>query len=161
MIQDKEYGPILICDTREKNPLIIPDNRVFAEVIREKLDTGDYSIKGLEDYLCIERKGAVSEFATNVFQARFDRELQRMVNYKYAFILLEFNIEDLLKFPYGSGLPKYAVKKIHYNGKLLLKKLTEFQCKYPNIHFMFCGDNIMDILYSICKRVIEIEFDKK
>jgi ERCC4-type nuclease len=149
--------PTLICDTREKNPLIIPDNRVFADVIKKKLDTGDYSVAGLETYLCIERKGCVSEFAGNLFQDRFDRELQRMVSYKYAFILLEFSLEDLLKFPYGSGLSKSVIKRIHYSGKLLLKKMTEIQCNYPSIHIIFCGDNILDMLYSICKRVVEKE----
>lgn len=150
--------PTLICDTREKNPITIKDNRVFEEVIRAKLDTGDYSISGLEPYLCIERKGAVSEFATNVFEARFTRELQRMVSYKYAFILLEFDLDTMLKFPYGCGLSKNITRRIKYNGKLLLKKMIEFQCLYPNIHFVFCGENIMEVLSSICKRVVENEF---
>ena len=151
-------NPTLICDTREKKPITISDNRVFEEIVRSKLDTGDYSILGLETYLCIERKASVSEFATNVFEARFDRELQRMKTYKYAFVLLEFDLYSLLKFPEESGLSKGIKRRIKYNGKLLLKKLTEFQCKYPNIHFIFCGDNILDYLYSICKRVIEVEW---
>lgn len=154
----KKYNPTLICDTREKNPIVISDNRVFEEVVRAKLDTGDYSISGLEHCLCIERKGCISEFAGNVFQERFDRELQRMVSYKYAFILLEFNLADMLKFPYGCGLSKTIIKRIKYNGKLLLKKMVEFQCKYPNIHFIFCGDDIMEVLCSICKRVVEKEY---
>lgn len=149
--------PTLICDTREKNPIQLVDDTIFEEVVRAKLDTGDYSISGLENYLCIERKGCVSEFAGNVFQDRFDRELERMKKYKYCFILFEFTLEDMLGFPYGCGLSKAVKKRIKYNGKLLLKKLTEFQCKYPYIHFMFCGDNIIDVLYSICKRVIENE----
>lgn len=150
--------PTLICDTREKNPIQLSDDRVFEEVVRGKLDTGDYSISGLEHCLCIERKGCVSEFATNVFQDRFVRELERMKSYKYCFVLLEFNLEDLLQFPNGCNLSKAIRRRIKYNGKLLLKKLTEFQCQYPYIHFMFCGDNIIDVLYSICKRVVENEF---
>ena len=32
-------------------------------MVVKKLDTGDYSLEGLEDKLCIERKGRVSELA--------------------------------------------------------------------------------------------------
>jgi len=149
-------NPTLLCDTREKNPIVIPDNRVFADVIRKKLDTGDYSIDGFEQYLCIERKGCVAEFAQNVFQKRFYNELLRMTTYKYPFLLLEFTLEDMLRFPYQSGLSKSVVRRIKYNGKLLLKKMIEIQMSYPTIHIIFCGENINDVLYSICKRVVEI-----
>lgn len=149
-------NPTLICDTREKNPIVIPDNRVFADVIRKKLDTGDYSIDGFEQYLCVERKGCVAEFAQNVFQKRFYNELLRMTTYKYPFLLLEFTLEDMLRFPYQSGLSKSVLKRIKYTGKLLLKKMIEIQMNYPTIHIIFCGENINDVLYSICKRVVEI-----
>ena len=35
-------------------------------MVEHKLDTGDYSIQGLEDKICIERKGCVEELAQNL-----------------------------------------------------------------------------------------------
>ena len=148
--------PTLIIDTREQKPLNITSGKIFEEIVRGKLDTGDYSIDGFEQYLCIERKGCVAEFAQNVFQKWFYNELLRMTTYKYPFLLLEFTLEDMLRFPYQSGLSKSVVRRIKYNGKLLLKKMIEIQMSYPTIHIIFCGENINDVLYSICKRVVEI-----
>lgn len=157
-IGDRMSGkPILICDTREKKPLSIGRGKLYEDIINGKLDTGDYSIVGLEDHLCIERKGEVSEFAQNVFQERFVREMERMTMYKYSFILFEFDMDDLLYFP--KNLPVRVQKNIHYNGKLVLKKMIEFQIRYPKIHFIFCGDNTIEVLNSICKRVVDIEWN--
>lgn len=148
--------PTLIIDTREQKPLNITSGKIFEEIVRGKLDTGDYSIVGLESILCIERKGEVSEFAQNIFQERFIKELERTTLYKYVFVLFEFDMYDLLLFP--KNLPLKVQKKIHYNGKFVLKKLIELQTTFPNIHFMFCGNNTKEVLESICKRIIELEW---
>ena len=149
--------PTLIIDTREKNPLKITCGRIYDNIVRTKLDTGDYSIAGLEEYLCIERKGAISEVAHNVFDARFIRELDRM-NHKYSFIVFEFTLEELLRYPYGCGLPKRTISKIRVNGKLLTSKIIELQLKYPHIHFVFAGDNTIEYVNRICKKVVEAEW---
>jgi len=49
----------IIVDTREQTPWTF-DNYVVAS---QKLDTGDYSIQGLEHIFTIERKKSVSEIA--------------------------------------------------------------------------------------------------
>ena len=43
----------IIVDTREQKPWDFNDN---FNTTKAKLDTGDYSIEGLEHILCIERK---------------------------------------------------------------------------------------------------------
>ena len=110
--------PTLIIDTREQKPINIASGKIFEGIVRDKLDTGDYSIVGLESILCIERKGEVSEFAQNIFQERFIKELERTTLYKYVFVLFEFDMYDLLLFP--KNLPLKVQKKIHYNGKFVL-----------------------------------------
>jgi ERCC4-type nuclease len=77
----------IIIDTREQHPWAF-DNHVTA---KRKLDTGDYSIEGLEDLLCIERKKSASEFANNIVESRFKDLIFRMSNIKYSFLLLEFD----------------------------------------------------------------------
>ena len=44
----------IIVDTREQQPWDFE----FHETAKAKLDTGDYSVEGLENILCIERKKA-------------------------------------------------------------------------------------------------------
>ena len=149
--------PTLIIDTREKKPLNITCGRVYANIIRDKLDTGDYSIDGLQEYLCIERKGCVTEVARNLFEDRFIRELDRM-NHKYSFVIFEFTCEELLRYPYGCGLSSRTIKTIRMNGKLLTSRLIELQLKYPHIHFVFAGTNAIEYVNRICRKVVEAEW---
>ena len=123
---------------------------------RVKLDTGDYTLEFFEEKLCIERKGSVAEFAGNTVQERFERELVRMKEYKYSFILLEFTMEELIKFPTGARLPSSVKRKI-MRGTFILKRLLEFMRDYPNIHFIFCGDHGKQVCESIFKRILEKE----
>ena len=43
-------------------------------MVVKKLDTGDYSLEGLEDKLCIERKGRVSELAITINELHIHRQ---------------------------------------------------------------------------------------
>lgn len=149
--------PTLIIDTREKRPINISCGRVFENIITEKLDTGDYSIDGLQEYLCIERKGSIQEFAQNVLQKRFTRELDRM-NHKYSFVILEFTFDQLLSYPDGCGLPQKVIRKIKTNGKWITTQLIDLQLKYPHIHFIFVGNNAVEYITRICRKVVEAEW---
>jgi hypothetical protein len=122
----------------------------------EKLDDGDYSIKGLEKTLAIERKGSISEWAGNLFDdGRFERELDRLQLYKYSFILLEFDFKDLMNYPYSSGIPKSKWRYIKIRGPLLLRRTIELIIKYPRTQILFCGKFGHDIALSIFKRVYD------
>ena len=85
---------VVIRDTREhKNKgWYFKESEFCQGMVEKKLDTGDYSIEGLEDVLCIERKASVSEIAANLVDKRFDRELDRMESFKYRFLILEFSL---------------------------------------------------------------------
>ena len=104
----KENDFTIIVDTREQQPW------AFEEYVtaHKKLDTGDYSIEGLEDILTIERKKSVSEIANNITESRFKDVIERLSKIKYSFILLEFNLEDILSYPNGSTLPKKIWTKV-------------------------------------------------
>src|SRR5690606_29560670 len=60
------------------------------------LKTGDYSIMGLEDKLCIERKNGFSELFGNYspkdHRERFEREMERMMEVPHRYILIETNL---------------------------------------------------------------------
>jgi len=121
------------------------------------MKTGDYTLAGYEDILSIERKGRISEFAKNVNEKRFYKELERLEKFKYAYVLLEFTMRDLLNYPVGSGIPRYKWKYLKFKGPFILKKLTEMMVQYPHIHFILCGDAGKETASSIFKRIVENE----
>ena len=127
-------------------------------MVVKKLDTGDYSLEGLEDRLCIERKGRVSELAINLGKdkARFMREIERMQEFEFPFLVLEFSLDDVIKFPEGADIPEGNMSKVKITGKYLLKMLVEIQMNY-NIPVYFCDNkrNAKTLINSIFKRVNE------
>ena len=88
----------IIRDTREKEGYTFEpvETRYHTckGMVTQKLDTGDYTLEGLEDKLCIERKSSVAEFAGNVGQDRhrFMREIERMKEFPHRYIVLELSL---------------------------------------------------------------------
>jgi hypothetical protein len=128
-------------------------------MIRKKLDTGDYTMEGLEHKLCVERKASIEEMASNLGadnKERFERELQRMTKYEHKYLVLEFPLQDLLDYPNNSSLPEEIKKKLKLSGKYILKKLIEFQLNY-GVHIVFCEDKVAAFFFvaSLFKRCSE------
>ena len=127
-------------------------------MVVRKLDTGDYSLEGLEDKVCIERKASVSELAINLGKdkKRFMAEVERMKEFPHKFLILEFSLTDLMNFPEGSDIPEEKWSSIVITNKYLLKMLIEFQM-YDDIHVIFCDSRAKAklIVSSILKRVNE------
>ena len=142
----------IIVDTREQKPWDFPDHATAIQ----KLDTGDYSIQGLEHLLCIERKRNVSEIANNITEARFKDVLSRMSKYRFPFILLEFDPQQVLDFPIGSDIPKNVWPKIKISPKYILKWIMEMSLLY-NVYVVFCGSKQNAEIYatSIMKKVYD------
>jgi ERCC4-type nuclease len=149
----------IIIDTREQQPWVFE----HYSVANHKLDTGDYSIQGLEHLLGIERKKSVSEFANNITESRFKDVVMRMAQLKYSFLLLEFDLEDILIYPIGSTVPRRMWDKIKISPAFILKHILELQLNH-NIKVIFCGDssNAQKMAEHILKKVNYIEkFTKK
>ncbi len=72
------------CDSPHENvPLIVP-------VRTGTLKTGDYSILGYEDKVCIERKTLADLYSTlGQHRDRFQREFERMAEMEYAALVIE------------------------------------------------------------------------
>lgn len=68
--------------------------------VRAHLKTGDYSIKGLEGQVCVERK-SINDFFSSVgrHRKRFEKEFQRMSEMQYAALILEFDFKTLFLNP--------------------------------------------------------------
>jgi ERCC4-type nuclease len=140
----------IIIDTREQKPWEFYDKAVA----HRKLDTGDYSIEGMEDILCIERKRGIAEIALNVTEKRFKDFIERMGKYKHAYILIEADYKQLMNYPLGSGIPTNVINKVKMTPQFILKCLNELSINH-GIHVIFCGcaSWAETTAYDIMKRV--------
>jgi len=148
--------PVII-DTREKVGLWRFDDEQFTTTSK-KLDTGDYSIAGMEHLLCIERKKNLPEFAANITDQRFKRELDRMVMHPHRYLIIEASFDDILRFPVGTSIPKSKWKDIKIAPAFILSAISKIQVYY-NIHVILAGnaDNATVMAQNIIKRVYDKE----
>jgi ERCC4-type nuclease len=147
---------LVLKDTREKvgHGWHFPKTEMCAGQSQVCLKTGDYTLKGLENIICIERKESPSELIMNLTEERFKRELDRLELVQFPFVLCEFTMDDFLKFPVGSSLPKRKWKYIKIKGAVALKLLLELQMQYK-AKFIFCGVYGKSVAASIFKRAVE------
>ena len=150
----------IIRDTREKHGWDFESFDKCKGVIQEGSKTGDYTIKGLESVVCIERKASTREISMNLGKerSRFLAEMERMSEFRWAYIVCEFSINDLMTFPKNSGIPQRRWKYTKMNGKFMWKQLCEFKENY-NVETLFCGNRIKaeektaDIFEEITERL--------
>lgn len=94
-------GFILIIDSREQEPYFIKDGKPILGIpmIRVKLGAGDYSVKGFENSISIERK-SLTDFYNCVgnSRTRFEKELERLQSYEWRGLVIE-STESGLYFP--------------------------------------------------------------
>jgi DNA excision repair protein ERCC-4 len=109
--------PTIAIDTREQTPL------VFVNLPTEKatLQTGDYSISGLEADFTIERKSIADLVQSVTFEReRFERELTRMRGYSFRRLVVIGTVQQIEEHTYQSRAEPKAV----------LASLTAFEVRY-------------------------------
>lgn len=172
----------VIKDTREQDGWFFSDYDKCEGMELGTLLTGDYTLKGYEDIVCVERKASVSEIAMNLGRKKeaFYNEIERMRDFPFRYILLEFSASDVVDYPYSLLDPKDRelyqnylnggakptgkrfdiVKETKITGKYLIKCLLEISIKYE-VNVIFCDNkrNAFLICNSIFKRLTEL-FDK-
>jgi len=116
--------PTIVIDTREQKPYVFTSGRVGS--VKKALPAGDYSLEGFESQVAIERK-TLSDLVSTVVhsQERFKRELKKLLEYKYAFIVAECSIEDIILHRYRSKV----------SPKALLGILSAIMVDYIPIYF--------------------------
>lgn len=85
MSKEPELMPRLIVDTREQTPLTFR----HLEATRGTLQSGDYSVAGLEEEFTVERK-SVADLVGSVTRDRdrFSRELHRLRGFRWKYLLI-------------------------------------------------------------------------
>ena len=123
------------------------------------LHTGDYTIEGHEDAICVERKATTAEIAINLGKKKdaFHAEMQRMKDFEFSFMICEFSMSDVLKFPKDSGLPPDRQEETRITGKYMLRSLLEIQLWYDT-KILFCDSKYNGFLVcsSLFKRFYEL-----
>ena len=134
---------VILKDTREKNGWSFDAFDKCLAVARWGLKTGDYTARGLEKDLVIERKASTGELAMNLGKKRkaFEAEIERMSDFRWKYILCEFSIDDLMNFPQNSGIPKKQLQYVRMNGKFMWKKLCEYQ-EQSGVEVVFCDSKL-------------------
>ena len=95
---------LAIIDTREQLPLALP-----LRTITDTLPTGDYSVSGFEDLICVERKSLPDLIGCMTSgRSRFERELQRMKAYEARCVVVEASWRQLRDGDYRSRITPEA-----------------------------------------------------
>ena len=159
----------VIQDIREQKGWYFSEYDKCSGMEQGSLKTGDYTLKGFEEMVCIERKFSVEEIATNLGKKKkaFDAEMKRMQEFPFRYIICEFSMSDLIDYPNSifsdymkQTRPDYVkqqISKRRITGKYLLRALMEYQTWY-GIHVLFCDDkkNAFLVANSIFKRLNEM-----
>ncbi|MBW8002639.1 MAG: hypothetical protein FVQ80_11560 [Planctomycetes bacterium] len=95
----KRRWPVTIYyDDRERNPFDLNEDKF--RMVKKRLKTGDYTMKGFEDTLCIEKKSGIKEVLINICRgdrARFKKLLERMSKFKYKYFIIEDSPDRVAK----------------------------------------------------------------
>lgn len=147
---------IIIRDTREKENFgwDFP-----CEVKTKKLDTGDYTIEGMETVIVVERKCTPTEIGMNlgVDSKRFERELVRLKEFPMAYLVCEFPLSSLLSFPKGCKIPPSKLSKVKLTGKFLTSQLASL-CKQYGVELIYCNnkEDAMNKVFDIFELAVEL-----
>jgi ERCC4-type nuclease len=132
MTAPSKKKPVIIVDSREQRPYAF-SNRVIRQI--QALPAGDYSLQGFENKAAIERKSLDDLVNTVVHEReRFERELNRLKEYRFAWVVVEGTIEDIVAGNYRSGITPPS----------LLGIITSLMADF--IPFVFAGDRVHAIL---------------
>lgn len=146
---------VIICDTREKQPFWSEKSYKDFEVIRQKLDTGDYSLQDHEHEICVERKKGASELYNNFTSGkkRFFAEVDRMQSISYKYIVIEATHEELM-----NPLSYRFLRRATIAPKIIMGNLLALSLLH-NIHIIYAGNAGR----SYTKKIFEkfLEYKKK
>lgn len=133
-------------DSRERYRPLIPTTERQC-LGRHPNSKGDYSIKGLENWLGIERKSMTDAQATLLGfskardgeyiqdlgrRDRFEKELENLADLHYGAVIVEATVEQLVQLA-----PEWGQKPRHVNAKILHRTILSYQQDF-RVPWHFC-----------------------
>ena len=129
-------GFTILIDSREQTPWSFPD----YDIEITSLSSGDYSIKGFEDFIAIERKTLPDFIACcGRERERFKRELSRLRGYWVKAVVIEGSMEQIIANDYRSKI----------NPASVIGAVASWTVRY-NIPFIFAGNTDNAQRFAIC-----------
>lgn len=154
-------------DDREKevtNRWDFRKSQYCAGTVDHHLVTGDYTLERFESFFAIERKATVNDFVGSMVRTQFKEELARLSELPHSFVILEFSMEDLCRWPDSSVYSCPEIPKKHYyirkrlplahRGAAFASYFT-LKLAYPYVDFIFAGTMGKMVAGNIFKRIIE------
>ena len=140
-----------IIDTREQKPLLLKNKNDTA--IFKCLKTGDYSLKGYENKIAIERKSLPDLFKTlGSGHKRFRLELERAKKLDYFAVIIEGSYQKIMNKKFKGS------KYIKINSSTISAILFTLHLKYGlNIFFATNRLEAAKIVKEIFKSFIKLK----
>ncbi len=147
----KTYGVYadmkIIIDSREQNPYTFTKQQYNGAITTQAtLQTGDYSLAGLENLIALERKSLDDLTGTlTTGRERFIRECERGAGLEYFGLIIEASLDDIKNHNYRSKMTPQS----------LLQSLASFSVKYGlHIHFTGSREGGEYLTYSLLEKFI-------
>jgi ERCC4-type nuclease len=154
--------PVLLIDSREQLPYVFRASENLAGTEVAGLKVGDYSIRGFEHMLFIERKSLNDLYGSlGSGRERFERELEKAKDIPYKFLIIEATLQEVLSgFRYHDSHGRNHRSKLSPN--FILSSLISMMIK-KQIYVLFGGDRdscrtiVRNIVTKIHKYIINNE----
>ena len=121
----------IVVDTREQRPFTFTGASIYEGTVVEAgaLNVGDYSVKGLEHLVSVERKALPDLIqCLSGSRERFERELERARGLEAFAVIVEADFEAVAKGQYRSQLRPHAA----------VQSIASFMSRM-RVPFWFCG----------------------
>ena len=143
----------VLVDDREKKAWDLP-----YKIEKKRLATGDYTIKGFEKVIAIEKKSGLIELLNdlaNGYRPTFERFLKRLSKYPVKVIVVEDTLSELSISRALMHIRKKSRGKARLTARTIYYWVAEIAVKY-NIPIVFVGKRAkMDLLPEIFRVAFE------
>ncbi len=129
-----KYPVTILCDDRERHPWKMPCK--MFKLKKKRLKVGDYTIKGFEDIIAIEKKSGIVELISNLSskdRPRFKAFLKRLSLYPIKCIVIEDSLSHI-------EAAFRSCPKTHLEPASIYYWLSVIMLQY-NIPVLFIGKN--------------------
>jgi hypothetical protein len=141
---------VILVDGREKSPWhfkSIPsksDSNLIVQTKYAHLKTGDYTIEGMESVISIERKSKPDAYMSfGINRGRFEKELERLSEMRYAAVIFESDWTDLVRQPPHSD----------FNPRSMFGSIVAWSQRYGVQFWPMPGKRAAELMaYSILER---------
>jgi ERCC4-type nuclease len=129
-VDTREQLAYKFCDVR------MDRRKTFVLVQKRTLATGDYSIVGLEERVCVERKSLEDLYGTlGNGRERFVRELERMQSFDVSLVVIEATWHQVMK-PTDKDPCFYS----QMNPASVIGSIVAFAHRFPRTQWKAAGD---------------------